>query len=71
MTDFAGPLAYPMDLTQCVDLQGLHSFMEQLDMPLLERYCDDTLKRIVEEQETTKERICRQIRMFAGEKENE
>ena len=69
MTDFAGPLGYAMDLTVCEDLQGLHEYMERLDAEALERYADETLKRIVEEQEATKQRICRQIRMFAGEKE--
>ncbi len=71
MTDFAGPLAYAMDLTQCEDLKGLHTFMEQLDMQVLERFCDETLSRIAQEQEATKDRIRHQIRMFAGEKENE
>lgn len=71
MTDFAGPLAYAMDLSRLQDLQGLHTFMEQLDIQQLEAYADETLARIVEEQEATRRRICSRIRMFAGEKEHE
>ena len=71
MTDFAGPLAYAMDLSRLENLQHFHEFMEKLDMQALEAYADETLKRIVEEQETTRRRICSQIRLFAGEKEHE
>lgn len=67
MTEYAGPLAFDMELQQRKDLQDLHSFLEQLDAQQLEEYSRETLSRIVQEQAATSRRIRHQISLFGGE----
>ena len=64
MTEYAGPLAFSMELKQEKDLQRLHSFLEDLDQEQVERYASQTLERIVREQAATRQRIQNQISLF-------
>lgn len=62
MTEMGGPLAFPMDIPNAQDLNGLYDWYTALDADALCRYADETMAAVIRENEQTVSRIADQLR---------